>query len=124
MVKNCTGEGALECRTEFETSCSTKYRDDSLVDTSCIKIPVSFCGEGCVTHLGAEECQDKTTDVLHDIPGCYNLHDNENDLMIKFSEEECDLSPMKVCKPMTKLIPSLKPSKQCTQVLKLGLYLN
>ena len=31
-------------------------------------------------------------------------------------EEECDLSPRKVCKPMTKLVPSLKSSKQCTQV--------
>ena len=40
---------------------------------SLIKVPVSFCGEGCVTHLGDEECQDKTTDVLHDIPGTEDM---------------------------------------------------
>ena len=39
---------------------------------------------------------------------------------ILISEEECDLSPRRVCKPMTKMVPSLKPSKQCTMVGGLG----
>ena len=46
-MKNCTGTGETECRTEFETSCSTKYRDEAVLDTKCVKIPVQFCGEGC-----------------------------------------------------------------------------
>ena len=46
-MKNCTGTGETECRTEFETSCSTKYRDEAVLDTKCVKIPVKFCGEGC-----------------------------------------------------------------------------
>ena len=52
LLKNCSGTGEMECRTEFETSCSTKYRDESMVDTSCIKIPVKFCGEGCLMTSG------------------------------------------------------------------------
>merc|ERR550534_548031 len=99
LVKNCSGSGSTECRTEYETSCSTKFLDTSLVDTSCIKVPVRFCGQGCESYEGSEECRERETDVLHDVP-----------------EEECDLSPRKVCKPMTKLVPSLKSSKQCTQV--------
>ena len=32
-----------------------------------------------MTHLGDEECQDKTTDVLHDIPGTEDIDNNEDD---------------------------------------------
>ena len=49
-------------------------------------------------HAG-QECHEKTTDVLHDVP-----------------EEVCDLTPRKVCRPVTRLVPSLQPSKQCTSV--------
>ena len=90
-MKNCSGDGATECRTEYETSCSTKFLDTSLVDTSCIKVsdrlyrfqlfddfrfsqvPVSFCGQGCETQEGEEECRERETDVLHDVPGLYLL---------------------------------------------------
>ena len=37
--------------------------------------------------------------MLHDIP-----------------EEVCDLTPRKVCRPVTKLVPSLEPSRQCTSL--------
>ena len=40
--------------------------------------------------------------MLHDIP-----------------EEECELSPRKVCRPVTKLVPSLEPSRQCTSLPRL-----
>ena len=37
--------------------------------------------------------------MLHDVP-----------------EEVCDLTPRKVCRPVTRLVPSLEPSKQCSSV--------
>ena len=56
LVKNCSGAGATECRTEYETSCSTKFLDTSLVDTSCIKVSmmimVMTCDDICVSGPG------------------------------------------------------------------------
>ena len=55
LVKNCSGAGATECRTEYETSCSTKFLDTSLVDTSCIKVSIIIimtCDEHCVPGPG------------------------------------------------------------------------
>ena len=50
-------------------------------------------------NMETQECHEKTTDVLHDVP-----------------EEVCDLTPREVCKPVTRLVPSLQPSRQCTTV--------
>ena len=73
ILKNCSGEGRTECRTEYETSCSATYpAPDSApapAPASCVKLPVSFCGRGCVTAAGEEQCSEKTTDVLREVPG-------------------------------------------------------
>ena len=75
ILKNCSGEGRTECRTEYETSCSATYpAPDSApapapAPASCVKLPVSFCGRGCVTAVGEEQCSEKTTDVLREVPG-------------------------------------------------------
>ena len=77
ILKNCSGEGRTECRTEYETSCSATYpAPDSApapAPASCVKLPVSFCGRGCVTAAGEEQCSEKTTDVLREVPG--HTHD-------------------------------------------------
>ena len=71
ILKNCSGEGRTECRTEYETSCSATYPapDSAPAPASCVKLPVSFCGRGCVTAAGEEQCSEKTTDVLREVPG-------------------------------------------------------
>jgi len=94
-----------ECRTVFESSCTTKYIEKSpgkfVADTKCEKLPLEICGQGCTTKEGPEECHNKDIDTLVDVP-----------------EESCDLNPQKTCRMMTKLVPSLKPKQECTMVPK------
>jgi len=103
LEKVCNGQGPQECRTVYESSCSTKYvqkgQGKFVGDTRCEKLPVEICGQGCITEEGPEECHNKEVDTLVDVP-----------------EETCDLNPQKTCRLITKLVPSLKPKKECTTV--------
>lgn len=105
LVKVCNGQGREECRTLYESSCTTRYIEKQpgkfVGDTSCEKLPVEICGAGCVTEEGPEECHDKEVDTLLDVP-----------------EEICDLNPQKTCRFVTKLTPSLEPAHECTIVPK------
>jgi hypothetical protein len=101
LEKVCNGQGPEECRTVYESSCTTKYIEKQpgkfVGDTKCEKLPVEICGAGCVTEEGPEECHDKTITSLIDVP-----------------EEVCDLNPQKTCRFQTKLVPKLKPAHECT----------
>merc|ERR1712038_643372 len=101
IEKVCNGQGPEECRTVYESSCTTKYVEKQpgkfVGDTSCEKLPVEICGAGCVTTEGSEECHDKEVTSLLDVP-----------------EEVCDLNPQKTCRLQTRLVPSLKPEHECT----------
>jgi len=103
--KVCNGQGPRQCNTEYETSCTTRYVENSpgkyVGDTQCEKLPVSVCGSGCIVVEAPEECHDKEVDTLVDVP-----------------EEVCDLNPQKTCRLVTRLVPSLKPRKECTIVPK------
>merc|ERR1712113_221686 len=105
VEKICNGQGPEECRTVYESSCTTKYIEKQpgkfVGDTACEKLPVEICGAGCVTVEGDEECHDKVLTSLVDVP-----------------EEVCDLNPQKTCRFITKLVPSLSPEHQCTIVPK------
>ena len=105
LEKVCNGQGPEQCRTVYESSCTTKYIEKQpgkfVGDTKCEKLPVEICGAGCVTTTGEEECHDKTVTSLIDVP-----------------EEVCDLSPQKICKFQTKLVPKLKPKHECTIIPK------
>ena len=105
VTKVCNGQGPEECRTVYESSCTTKYVEKQpgkfVGDTSCEKLPVEICGAGCTFEEGEEECHDKVLTSLVDVP-----------------EEVCDLNPQKICKFITKLVPKLKPEHQCTIVPK------
>merc|ERR1712012_468443 len=65
VEKQCNGQGPEECRTVYESSCTTKYVEKQpgkfVGDTSCEKLPVEICGAGCTYEEGAEECHDKKT---------------------------------------------------------------
>eukprot|EP00094_Tigriopus_californicus_P013730 TCALIF_13286-PA protein Name:"Protein of unknown function" AED:0.02 eAED:0.02 QI:0/0/0.5/0.5/1/1/2/121/306 len=101
LEKVCNGQGPEECRTVYESSCTTKYVEKQpgkfVGDTKCEKLPIEICGAGCVTEEGPEECHDKTVTSLLDVP-----------------EEVCDLNPQKTCRFQTKLVPSLSPKHECT----------
>ena len=105
IEKVCNGQGPEECRTVYESSCTTKYIEKQpgkfVGDTKCEKLPIEICGAGCVTEEGPEECHDKVITSLVDVP-----------------EEVCDLNPQKVCKFQTKLVPNLKPAHKCTIIPK------
>ena len=105
LEKICNGEGLQECRMEFETTCETRRVELSpgkfIGDTKCSKNPVEICGVGCVIKEGAEECHEEGVDSLVDVP-----------------EEYCDIIPHKTCRHVTKLVPSLKPTRECTIVPK------
>jgi hypothetical protein len=106
IEKVCNGQGPEECRTVYESSCTTKYIEKQpgkfVGDTKCEKLPIEICGAGCVTEEGPEECHDKAITSLVDVP----------------PEEVCDLNPQKVCKFQTKLVPKLKPAHECTIIPK------
>ena len=97
------GGGQEECRTFYESSCTTRYvekRPGQFVgDTTCEKRPIELCGQGCRMEQDAPQCHDKEIDVLVDVP-----------------EEVCDLNPQKTCRFVTKLVPSLKPEHECTVI--------
>ncbi len=101
LTKTCNGNGPEECRTVYESACSTRYIEKQpgkfVGDTKCEKLPIEICGSGCTTTEGAEECHNKEITSLIDVP-----------------EEICDLNPQKTCKLQTKLVPSLKPEHECT----------
>ena len=105
VEKVCNGQGPEECRTVYESSCTTKYVEKQpgkfVGDTSCEKLPIEICGAGCTYEEGPEECHDKVTATLVDVP-----------------EEVCDLNPQKTCRFTTKLVPKLSPKHQCTTVPK------
>ena len=103
LDKKCNGDGPEECRTLYESSCTTRYIKQGpgkfVGDTKCEKKPVEICGAGCVTLPGEEECHEKMVDTLVDVP-----------------EETCDLNPQKSCRLVTRLVPSLRPKLECTVV--------
>ena len=105
LEKTCDGKGSMECRTEFETSCATRRVELTpgkfIGDTKCARIPVEICGQGCITREGEEECFEEEIDSLVDVP-----------------EEYCDIIPHKSCHHVTKLVPSLKPTQECSIVPK------
>jgi len=105
IEKVCNGQGPEECRTVYESSCTTKYVEKQpgkfVGDTACEKLPVEICGAGCTYEEGDEECHDKVIASLVDVP-----------------EEVCDLNPQKTCRFVTKLVPKLSPKHQCTIVPK------
>jgi len=105
IEKVCNGQGPEECRTVYESSCTTKYVEKQpgkfVGDTGCEKLPVEICGAGCIYEEGAEECHDKVIASLVDVP-----------------EEVCDLNPQKTCRFVTKLVPKLSPKHECTIVPK------
>merc|ERR1712226_764042 len=85
IEKVCNGQGPEECRTVYESSCSTKYVEKQpgkfVGDTACEKLPVEICGAGCTFEEGPEECHEKVITSLVDVP-----------------EEICDLNPQKTCR--------------------------
>merc|ERR1712127_638561 len=101
VEKVCNGQGPEVCQTVYESSCTTKYVEKQpgkfVGDTGCEKLPVEICGAGCVFEEGVEECHDKVLTSLVDVP-----------------EEHCDLNPQKTCRFVTKLVPRLKPTHECT----------
>ena len=84
---------------------STRYKQHSpgqfVADTKCEKIPREVCGLGCIVEEAPEECHEKIVNILVDVP-----------------EEVCDLTPQETCQLVTRLVPRLRPTKECTTVPK------
>merc|ERR1712226_74625 len=103
LEKVCNGQGPEECRTVYESSCSTRYVEKQpgkfVGDTACEKLPIEICGAGCTFEEGPEECHDKVIASVVDVP-----------------EEVCDLNPQKTCRFETRLAPRLSPVHECTIV--------
>ena len=105
IEKVCNGQGPEECRTVYESSCTTKYVEKQpgkfVGDTACEKLPIEICGAGCTYEEGPEECHEKVVASVVDVP-----------------EEVCDLNPQKTCRFITRLVPKLTPKHECTIVPK------
>ena len=111
VQKTCKGQGPSECRTVYESHCTTKYVEKQpgkfVGESSCEKLPVEMCGAGCDYEEGAEECHDKLVTSVIDIP-----------------EEVCDINPTRICRMTTKLVPSLTPTQECTIIPKESCHLS
>lgn len=71
-------------------------------ETDCKKVPIELCGPGGPEPTpGPEECFDRPETVVQEVP-----------------EETCNLEPQRICKQVTKLVPSLKPAEECVDVPK------
>ena len=92
--KLCNGKGPEQCQTFYDTKCFNEKEP-----TQCVRIPKEVCGKGCEFVEVSEDCYDEENHVLVDVP-----------------EETCDLSPWKRCTNVTRLVPSLRPKKECTIV--------
>ena len=105
VEKVCSGQGEEQCSTVFETSCATKYSEESpgkfLGNTRCERLPLKLCGAGCVFEEGDKECRDEVVGASAKVP-----------------QEVCDLNPQKRCRLATKLVPQLQAVPECTQVPK------
>ena len=103
LERVCNGQGPEECKTVAQSSCTTRYVENSpgqfVADTKCEKIPQEICGQGCVVEEAPEECHEKQLNILVDVP-----------------EEVCDLTPQQTCQLVTRLVPRLRPVKECTVV--------
>ena len=68
LKKVCNGQGPEECRTVYESSCTTKYVEKNngkfVGDTNCERLPIEICGAGCVTEEQPEECHDKEVSYI------------------------------------------------------------
>jgi len=85
-----------QCEVENRTVTHTQPRTD------CRKEPRELCAPGdCPLEEGPVVCAQKMKTVVVDTP-----------------EERCDLEPQQVCKQVTKLVPQLRPAKECVQVPK------
>ena len=104
LSKSCNGDGPEVCNVHYETSCTTVYehngnKNDTLPKTSCQKNPIRLCGKGCTVKAEEEVCHQQEFDVLRDVP-----------------VEHCDLSPRRICKTVSRLLPKLKPEHKCSKV--------
>merc|ERR1712203_620569 len=90
IEKVCNGQGPEECRTVYESSCSTKY--------------VEICGAGSTFEEGPEECHDKVITSLVDVPEeICDLNPQktcrfETKLVPKLApKHECTIVPQEIC---------------------------
>ena len=71
LKKICDGTGPETCKTLYETSCTSRYVDKSgngtqfVGDTTCQKIPVEICGQGCRSEEAEEDCHEKSVIYEH-----------------------------------------------------------
>merc|ERR1712227_416261 len=116
-------DSVVNCKTEYEEKCEIvtiglnseekcdswpvekctvekkkvkKYRPD----TKCIKEPREVCTKGgCALKEGPLACATKIKAVVSSVP-----------------VEECEMSPQKICRQTTKLVPQLEPQQECVDV--------
>ena len=94
----CTTSAHTHCQISYQTVCTRTYNQTA--GMVCERHPVRLCGAGCIIRQEEEDsCQEKDVATIVEVP-----------------EENCDLQPRKSCRMETQLVPSLKPTKECTQV--------
>lgn len=113
-----------ECRTFYETVCTTRYTDkgqDVLPKTSCRKVPRKLCGRpNCRVVQLPEKCfkevrQDNMCVSSSSIESFFFLLSLQMvATVMEVPEEHCDLQPQKVCRFETKLVPNLTPREECS----------
>jgi len=100
--RSCNGEGPEVCTTRWQTVCSSflTKRGHRSGEESCSRQPQRLCGRGCQEVEGLKlECTQEDVDTLIQVP-----------------EEQCSIVPQKVCKAVTKLVPGLQPTRECTNM--------
>ena len=71
IQKVCDGRGREECKTVYESHCSTRYvkneKKKFVGDTKCERKAIEMCGQGCTSVELKEQCQDEEVNVIESI---------------------------------------------------------
>merc|ERR1712167_59594 len=108
----CDQPGPDECKTVYTTVCSTVLKEHAVTDDVV----------NCRTEY-EEQCRDVTRGYTTD-QECERIPRQEkcwpeNEVVVSdVPKETCNLEPQAYCKPVTKLIPKLKPTQECVDVPK------
>lgn len=95
-------EAGENCESWPREQCSivTKAVTKTTPKTGCDKVPKRMCmAKRCHLAEGGVECGMEQRSMVVDSP-----------------EEECEMSPVRVCRPVTKMVPQLVPTNTCMDV--------
>ncbi|XP_059088680.1 uncharacterized protein LOC131884812 isoform X2 [Tigriopus californicus] len=140
LIRDCEAQGENVCSNEYESVCETTYHENEVEDdipqcesikeeicnanSKCTKVAKQVCNlmKMSSTKLTPEtECRQEVREVcgpeLCPISKGPKVCANELKTFVQeVPEERCNLTPIKVCNPVSKIVPRLELKMECIDV--------